>query len=147
MDDLIKQREKVKEIELLQAKNTINYIKQCRQRFDYADSAQWIAQDKNLEDLTIVSNAISEWILNPKLSKEKKQELTELLQSTWRVMAYCQNLETVAKSAVQKYVITENRNDELVSELTQLKLKYRNLEVSTNNTIESLGKEIEFLSK
>lgn len=147
MDDLIKEREKAKQLELLQAKNAINYIKQCRQRFDYADSAQWLAQDKNLEDLTVVSNAISEWVLNPKLGKEKKQELTELLQSTWRVMAYCQNLETVAKSAVQKYVITENRNDELLAELTQLKLKYRNLEVSTNNTIESLGKEIEFLSK
>ena len=147
MDDLIKEREKAKQIELLQTKNAIGYIKQCRQRFDYADSAQWIAQDKNLEDLTIVSNAISEWVLNPKLSDGKRQELTELLQSIWRVMAYCQNLETVAKSAVQKYVITENRNDELLAELTQLKLKYRNLEVSTNNTIESLGKEIEFLSK
>ena len=147
MDDLIKEREKAKQIELLQTKNAISYIKQCRQRFDYADSAQWIAQDKNLEDLTIVSNAISEWVLNPKLGKEKKQELTELLQSIWRVMAYCQNLETVSKSAVQKYVVAENRNDELLAELTQLKLKYRNLEVSTNNTIESLGKEIEFLSK
>lgn len=147
MDDLIKDREKAKQLELLQSKNAINYVKQCRQRFDYADSAQWLAQDKNLEDLTVVSNAISEWVLNPKLGKEKKQELTELLQSTWRVMAYCQNLETTTKSAVQKYVITENRNSELLSELAELKLKYRNLEVSTNNTIESLGKEIEFLSK
>ena len=147
MSDLIKQREESKQLESLQAKNAINYIKQCRERFDYADSAQWLAQDKNFEDLTIVSNAISEWVLNPKLGKEKKQELTELLQSVWRVMDYCQNLETITKSAVQKYVITEKRNSELLSEQMQLQLKYRNLETTTQNIIESLKKEIEFLSK
>ncbi|MCL5460164.1 hypothetical protein M3M33_16115, partial [Loigolactobacillus coryniformis] len=82
-EQAIKQREENNRLELLQAKANIKLTAKVRERFDYADTTQWLAQDKNLEDLTIVSNAITEWILNPKITEEKKKELTELLQSVW----------------------------------------------------------------
>lgn len=147
MDDLIKQREQNKIVEKRETALWLSFIKEQRERFDFADVSQHLAYEKNLEDTMIINNALTNWLSNPKLSAEKKKELNDLILSLWRVMAYCGNIETTIKYAVSKYVTTEKRNDELIADLAQLKLKYRNLEVSTNNTIESLGKEIEFLSK
>lgn len=143
MEQAIKQREENNRLELLQAKANIKLTAKVRERFDYADTAQWLAQDKNLEDLTIVSNAITEWILNPKITEAKKKELTELLQSVWRSMAYCQNLETVTKTAVSKYSFTEKQFSKYLSEIRLLKLE----KTQKDKEIESLKKEIEFISK
>lgn len=143
MEQAIKQREENNRLELLQAKANINLTAKVRERFNYADTSQWLAQDKNLEDLTIVSNAITEWILNPKITEAKKKELTELLQSVWRSMAYCQNLETVTKTAVSKYSFTEKQFSKYLSEIRLLKLE----KTQKDKEIESLKKEIEFISK
>lgn len=140
-------KETQKKIEQYQSKLTLEYSERVRKRFDYADTAQWLAQDKNLEDLTLVSNSISEWVLNPKLSESKKKELTDLLMSIWRVMTYCQNLETICKTAVSKYCETESTIDKYTSEIRYLKLENQNLELSKNKEIDALKKEIELLSK
>jgi len=142
-----KEQEENRKIERYQAKLILEQSKKVRERFDYADTAQWLAQDKNLEDLTIVSNAITEWILNPKITEGKKKELTDLLTSTWRVMAYCQNLETITKTAVSRYSQAESQFDKYQSEIRLLKLEKEQLEQSKNKEIESLKKENEFLSK
>lgn len=142
-----KEQEENRKIERYQAKLILEQSKKVRERFDYADTAQWLAQDKNLEDLTIVSNAITEWILNPKITEGKKKELTDLLTSTWRVMAYCQNLETITKTAVSRYSQAESQYDKYQSEIRLLKLEKEQLEQSKNKEIESLKKENEFLSK
>lgn len=138
-----KEQEEQRKIERYQTKLILEQAKKVRERFDYADTAQWLAQDKNLEDLTIVSNAITEWILNPKITEAKKKELTELLQSVWRSMAYCQNLETVTKTAVSKYSFTEKQFSKYLSEIRLLKLE----KTQKDKEIESLKKEIEFISK
>lgn len=142
-----KEQEEQRKIERYQTKLILERAKKIKENFDYADYAQWIAQDKNLEDLTIVSNAISEWILNPKIAESKKKELTELLQSVWRVMSYCQNLETITKTAVSRYYHAEQQFDKYQSEIRMLKMEKEQLEQSKNKEIESLKKEIEFISK
>lgn len=142
-----KEQEEQRKIERYQTKLILEQAKKVRERFDYADTAQWLAQDKNLEDLTIVSNAISEWILNPKITETKKKELTELLMSVWRVLAYCQNVETICKTAVSRYSEAESKFDKYQSEIRILKMEKEQLEQSKNKEIESLKKEIEFISK
>ena len=142
-----KEQEENRKIERYQAKLILEQAKKVRERFDYADTAQWLAQDKNLEDLTIVSNAISEWVLNPKITEAKKKELTDLLMSVWRVLAYCQNLETITKTAVSRYNQAESQFDKYQSEIRILKMEKEQLEQSKNKEIESLKKEIEFISK
>jgi hypothetical protein len=142
-----KKQQEQRKIERHQVKLILEQSKKVRERFEYADTAQWLLQDKNLEDLSLVSNAISEWILNPKIGPEKKKELTELLQSIWRVMAYCQNLETLCKTSVSRYIDAESKFDKLQTEICKLKLEKHNLELSKNKDIENLKKEIEFISK
>lgn len=142
-----KEQEEQRKLERYQTKLILEHAKKVRERFDYADTAQWLAENKNLEDLTIVSNAISEWILNPKITESKKKELTELLQSVWRVIAYCQNLETICKTAVSRYSASEREFDKYQSEIRILKMEKDQLEQSKNKEIESLKKEIEFISK
>ena len=147
MESINKQREEERKLEQYQSKIIIEYAKKARERFEYADTAQWLAQDKNLEDLTIVSNSISEWVLNPKLDAKRKKELTDLLMSIWRVMAYCQNVETICKTAVSKYSTTESQLGKYESEIRILKMELEQLATTKNKEIDVLKKEIEFLSK
>lgn len=142
-----KEQQEQRKIERYQIKLILEQAKKIRERFDYADTAQWIAQDKNLDDLTIVSNAISEWILNSKITDSKKKELTGFLMSIWRVMAYCQNLETICKTAVSRYSESESKFDKYQSEIRILKMDKEQLEQSKNKEIDALKKEIEFISK
>jgi len=147
MENLNKQREEADKIERFQVKAVLEMAKKVRERFDYADTAQWLAQDKNLEDLTMVSNSLSEWLMNPKISESKKKELTDLLMSIWRVMAYCQNIETICKTAVSKYSVNESKIGKLETEIRILKMEKEQLEINKNKEIDVLKKEIEFISK
>jgi hypothetical protein len=147
MESLNKQREESKIAEKREASLLLRMVKGQRDNFEFAEASQNLASEKNLEDTMILNNAITNWVLNPKLEESKKKELNDLLLSLWRVMSYCSNLETICKTAVSKYVLTEKRNSELVSEKRILELKLQQLEQIKNKEIDALKKEIEFLNK
>ena len=143
MDQLNKLREENKIVEQRQTSLWMNFVKEQRERFEFAEISHNLAYEKNLEDTMIINDSLTNWATNPKLDKDKKKELNGLLLSLWRVMAYCSNLETIVKTAVSKYVTTEKHNSKLVSEKRMLELELQ----QKDKTIETLKKEIEFLSK
>ncbi len=147
MKDLNEKREFNKIIEKAQAKLFYDYTKKNRDYFEFAHIQQSISYEKNVEDTLILSNTISEWILKLKPDDKRKKELEDLLQSVWRVMAYCQNIETVIKECVSRYIVSEKRNTELASENLTLRLKLEQLEKSSKKEIDDLKKEIEFINK
>ena len=147
MENINKLKEESKIAEQRQTSLWIRQIKSERERFEFADTSQSLAYEKNLEDTIILNEAITNWLLNPKLDAKRKAELNELLLSLWRVMSYCSNLETVTKTAVSRYVLAEKRNAELASEKRILELKYQQLELTKNKEIDALKQEIEFLNK
>ncbi len=147
MKDLIRLKEEGKIAEKRESQLLLRYIKQQSDRFEFADISQQLAYEKNLEDTMILNDALTNWASNPKLPKEKQKELNDLLLGLWRIMSYCNNIETTIKFSVSKYVTTEKRNTELVSENKTLELKMQQLELLKNKEIEALKKEVEFLSK
>lgn len=147
MRDLIAEREEAKIVEQRQISLLKNFIGTQRERFEFAEISQHLAMEKNLEDTMVLNDALVGWLTNPKIDAKRKAELNDLVSSLWRVMAYCSNLETVSKTAVSKYIITEKRNDQLVSEKRSLELKFQKFENEKNKEIDALKKEIEFLNK
>lgn len=147
MEDITALREANKIVEQRQVTLLKNFIGTQRERFEFAEVSQHLAMEKNLEDTMILNDALTTWLMNPKADAKKKKELTDLVNSLWRVMAYCSNVETIAKTAVSKYVTTEKRNDQLVSEKHSLELKFQQFEKQKNKEIDALKKEIEFLNK
>lgn len=147
MEDLRKLREENKDLEQRQNALLMSFIKNERKRFEFADVSQQLAYEKNLEDTMVINDALTTWLQNPKLNAKSKAELNDLLVSLWRVMTYSNNLETITKTAVSKYVSTERRNDELVSEKKTLELRLHQIEQTKNKEIDALKKEIEFLNK
>lgn len=147
MEDITALREANKVVEQRQVALLKNFIGAQRERFEFAEISQHLAMEKNLEDTMILNDALTTWLMNPKADAKKKKELSDLVNSLWRVMAYCSNLETIAKTAVSKYITTEKRNDQLVSEKHSLELKFQQFEKQKNKEIDALKKEIEFLNK
>jgi len=143
MREVDKLREDSKIVEQRQTALFVSFVKQQRERFDFAEVSHHLAYEKNLEDTMIINDALTNWSTNPKLDADRKKELNGLLFSLWRVMAYYTNLETIVKTAVSKYVTTEKQNSKLVSEKRMLELQLQ----KKDKQIEQLQKEIEFLSK
>jgi hypothetical protein len=122
-------------------------LKKQRKYFDYADTSQFLLEQKKDEDLLILQGTFVEWINKLKKEDARKKEFTLLLQSIWRIESYCRNLETVCKSSVCNLGETEKKIERLESdkrilefEIIQIKSKY---EAEKN----SLEKQIEFISK
>jgi hypothetical protein len=143
--DLQKEREKQNLVENKQNDLLVKFLKQNRDRFDYADTSQWIAQEQNETDLLLVCDSITNWCEKAKNETQKK-ELYLLLQSLWRTSSYCVNLETTCKSSVSKYITTEKRNDELVKEKRIIEIELIQTKEKLNAEIEKLKKEIEFIN-
>jgi len=146
MKDLHEKREFQKQIENKQSEILYNFIKKRNDSFEFADISQQMAYDKNSEDLLILNNSISEWIGKLKPNDQRFKQFNDLLFCVWRIMSYCQNLETVSKTSVSHYVMTEKRNSELSNENRILNLKLIELEKKKNEEIDKLKKEIEFIN-
>lgn len=143
--NLQSQRENEKLIENKQNDLLVKFLKQKRDRFDYADTSQWIAQEQNENDLLLISDSLTNWHSKAKNESQKK-ELYLLLQSIWRNSSYCVNLETICKSAVSKYINVENRNDQLVKEKRIIEIELIQTKDKLNAEIDKLKKEIEFIN-
>jgi len=133
--------------ERLQAKWHLEYIKQQRKYFDYADTSQYLLEQKKEDDLLLLQDAFVEWITKLKKDDARKKDLTQLLQSVWRIQNYCGTLETVCKSSVGRVVELNKTIERLESEKRLLELEKKQLITKHELEKNSLGKEIEFLTK
>ena len=146
MNDLKDARAKEKEQEKKQVSLMAKYFEQQRERFDYADTAQWLLDDKCDTDLIYIQEKVSEWSKAAKTDTQKKV-LNEMFLGVLRVSSYIDNMRTLAKHSVSKYVTTEKEIQRLHSEKKLLEIE-KNQEISKLKTeLENAKKEIEFIER
>jgi hypothetical protein len=139
-------RAKEKEQEQKQVSLMSKYFEQQRERFDYADTAQWLLDDKCDTDLIYIQEKVSEWSKAAKTDTQKKV-LNEMFLGVLRVSSYIDNMRTLAKHSVSKYVTTEKEIQRLHSEKKLLEIE-KNQEISKLKTeLENAKKEIEFIER
>lgn len=141
MNQLEENRRKAKEVEQNQLKLISKYLDQQRKRFDYADTAHHILEDKNETDLIFISTTVNEW--HGKAKEDSKKMFLDILLALFRVQSYCTTMQTICKGSVEKYVTELKRTTNLESEIRLLKLELTKKE----NEIKSLKSEIDFINK
>lgn len=146
MNDLKDARAKEKEQEQKQVSLMSKYFEQQRERFDYADTAQWLLDDKCDTDLIYIQEKVSEWSKVAKTDTQKKV-LNEMFLGVLRVSSYIDTMRTLAKHSVSKYVTAEKEVQRLNSEKRLMKLD-KDKEISRLKTeLENAKKEIEFIER
>ena len=146
MNDLKDARQKQKEEEIKQVSLMAKYFEQQRERFDYADTAQWLLDDKCDTDLIYIQEKVSEWSKSAKTDAQKKV-LNEMFLGVLRVSSYIDTMRTLAKHSVSKYVTAEKEVQRLNSEKRLMKLD-KDKEISRlKKELENAKKEIEFIER
>lgn len=135
MKDLKDARQKQKEEEMKQVHLMSKYLEQQRVRFDYADTAQWLLDDKCDTDLIYIQEKVLEWSKSAKTDVQKKV-LNEMFLCVVRVGSYIDTMRTLAKHSVSKYISTEKTHQHLQSEK-------RIMELEKNQEILKIKKELE----
>jgi hypothetical protein len=130
-----------------QVKLQVQFVKQQRKNFEYADTSQNLLEQQKEDDLLLIQDAFVGWINNNKIDDKRKQELTLLLQGIWRIQSYCGGLETVCKAGVARVVQQEKELSVLKSELSLAKLHAMQDKLKLESEIKMLKQEIEFTSK
>lgn len=130
-----------------QAKWHTEYIRQQRKYFDYADTSQYLLEQKKEDDLLLLQDSFVEWITKLKKDDARKKDLTLLLQSIWRIQSYCGTLETVCKSSVVRVVELNKTIERIESEKRLLELQIKQMKSKHELEKNRLEKEIEFLTK
>lgn len=146
LKELNEKKESNKLLEISQSKLMFDFLKKKHKRFEFADISQRLAFEKKGEDFLFLGEALTRWHNNSK-KEEQQKELLGLVQSLWRIDAYCQNIEIIVQQSVAEYVTVEKRNSELVSEKRFLELQIIQLKSKYEIEIKSLKSEIEFLNK
>lgn len=123
------------------------YLKQQRKYFEYADTAQYLLEQQKEDDLLLLQDAFISWIGKVKGDDPRSKEFNLLLRSIWRIQSYCGNLETICRAAVVKVVQLEKTIGRLESEKKLLELEIKQMKAKHELEKNSLGKEIEFLTK
>lgn len=146
MEQLKDQRQESKQKEALQVSLMSKFLEQQRERFDYADTAQWIADNKFDTDLIFIQEKVIDWLKTAKNDNQKKV-LNEMIMGCFRINSYTDQMRTLNKATVARYVTTEKRVTALHSEMRIL-IYDKDLEIEKlKKEIETAKKEIEFLSK
>jgi hypothetical protein len=146
MENLKDERQEYKKKEMQQLSLLSKFLQQERERFDYADTAQWIADEKLDTDLILIQDKVFEWLKTAKNDNQKKV-LNEMVLACFRINSYTDQMRTLNKSTVAKYVTVEKRLTALHSEM-RLALYDKEQEIEKlKKDYETAKKEIEFLSK
>lgn len=130
-----------------QAKWHTEYIRQQRKYFDYADTSQYLLEQKKEDDLLLLQDSFVEWITKLKKDDTRKKDLTLLLQSIWRIQSYCGTLETVCKSSVVRVVELNKTIERIESEKRLLELEIKQMKAKHELEKNSLEEEIKFITK
>jgi hypothetical protein len=133
--------------ELRLANYHLEYLKNQRKYFEYADTSQFLLEQQKDNDLLLLQEAFTNWIQKIKKGDLRANELTLLLQSIWRLQSYCGNLETICRASVSSIVESNKRIERLESEKRILELQI--LQINSKHEIEKkkLEQEIEFITK
>jgi hypothetical protein len=146
MENLKDERQEYKKKEMQQLSLLSKFLQQERERFDYADTSQWIADEKFDTDLILIQDKVFEWLKTAKNDNQKKV-LNEMVLACFRINSYTDQMRTLNKATVAKYVTVEKRLTALHSEM-RLALYDKEQEIEKlKKDYETAKKEIEFLSK
>jgi hypothetical protein len=144
MNDLNEKRKAETQKENDYLKLLSKVLEKERQRFEYADTAQWLLEDKNASDMLFISEKLQEW--SEKSKPENKKQFLDLLTALLRINNYCTQLEILNKSAVAKYVSEVKTNEKLKSDLRVLSLEHQKEINKLKSELESAKKEIEYIN-
>lgn len=132
-------------IEKAQVRLMMKFIQKERDSFEYAETSQYLLQEKNESDIMFLMNQIVEW---SKVAKEENKKLfTDLFLAILRIQSYAQNLETLNKHSVAKYIREVEVSKNTASSAYTEKLKHEQEINQLKKDLETAKKEIEFLSK
>lgn len=145
-EQLEKDKEALKSLEIDQVKHWKKIQNQERKLFNEVDLISIIARTKNNDDLQLLMEKITDWVGSAK-SDNARKTYTELLQAVYRIHSYCFNIETTVSQAIvmakTAEEISNNTTSSFSKEKLQLMLKIKSLEADKKR----LENEIEFLNK
>ena len=144
MEDLNKKRSEFGQNEMNHAKLVNKHFEKQRQRFEYADTAQWLLQNKNETDLIFISEKLAEW--SEKAKPENRKQFDDLILTLFRIQSYCVNLETTCKASVAEFVSESKKVIHLESEIRKLKIENLNEVSKLKLELENVKKELEFVN-
>lgn len=144
MDSLEEKKRANHQIEQNQIKLVSKFLEQQRKRFDYADTAHWILENKNETDLIFISEKVNEWHTIAKESN--KAQFLDIIMALFRIQSYCSTIQTIAKGSVAEYSNEVKRSQKLENEVYHLKLEISNLKAKYESEIKSLNAQLEFSS-
>lgn len=144
MDSLEEKKRANNQIEQNQIKLVSKFLEQQRKRFDYADTAHWILENKNETDLIFISEKVNEW--HSMAKESNKAQFLEIIMALFRVQSYCNTIQTIAKGSVAEYSNEVKRSQKLENEVYHLKLEISNLKAKYEAEIKSLNAQLEFSS-
>jgi hypothetical protein len=122
----------------------VRKLKEQRVYFQYTDVATNLLESQKDTDLLLLQESFTNWIGALKEGDKRKDELTLLLISIWRIQAYCVNIETVSKAAVVDVMDKNSYIKSLESQIKNDKLKNDLLIKSLESQIKMLKDEIDF---
>lgn len=131
-------------IEKAQVGLMMKFLEKERKDFQYANASQYLLQDKNESDIMLIMNQITEWAKIAK--KENQNTFTDLFLAILRIQNYVQNLETLNKQSVAKYVRELEVSKNTASSALSDKLKYESEIRELKKQLEDAKKEIEFIN-
>jgi hypothetical protein len=144
MDSLEEKKRANNQIEQNQIKLVSKFLEQQRKRFDYADTAHWILENKNETDLIFISEKVNEW--HSMAKESNKAQFLEIILALFRIQSYCTTIQTIAKGSVAEYSNEVKRTQNLENEVYHLKLEITNLKAKYEAEIKSLNAQLEFSS-
>lgn len=144
MDSLENKRRENNEIERNQIKLVSKFLEQQRKRFDYADTAHWILENKNESDLIFISEKVNEW--HSMAKESNKAQFLDIIMALFRVQSYCTTIQTIAKGSVAEYSNEVKRSKQLENEIYNLKLELTNIKSKYEAEIKSLKNQLEFVN-
>jgi hypothetical protein len=144
MDSLEEKKRANNQIEQNQIKLVSKFLEQQRKRFDYADTAHWILENKNETDLIFISEKVNEW--HSMAKESNKAQFLEIILALFRIQSYCTTIQTIAKGSVAEYSNEVKRTQNLENEVYHLKLEITNLKSKYEAEIKSLNAQLEFSS-
>jgi hypothetical protein len=145
MNELKNKRLEQKDKEMSQLVLLRKFLEKERERFDYADTSQWILDDKCDTDLIFIQEKVSEWCSSAKTDAQKKV-LNEMFLGVLRINAYIEQMRTLNKHTVAKYISTEKLLHAAHSEKKILELDKNNEILKLKKDLENAKKEIEFIN-
>jgi hypothetical protein len=145
MTELKDKRLEQKNKEMSQVSLMSKYFEQQRERFDYADTSQWILDDKCDVDLIFIQEKVSEWLSSAKTEAQKKV-LNEMYLGVFRINSYIDQMRTLNKHTIAKYVSTEKLLHTSHSEKKIIEFEKDKEILRLKTELQNAKKEIEFIS-